>query len=119
MTHTELREWSIYHAKSEENIYSHQCNGIDCGVCVLQYCYASLMGTRLLFELQQTNEFRKIIARSLLINKIILVPTYVQSSSGSQGAGQQDRVLKLPAESKSVTVSYLAVGGSDRYLRKQ
>jgi len=122
MTHTELREWSIYHAKRDENIYSHQCNGIDCGVCVLQYCYASLMGTRLLFGLQQTNEFRKIIARSLLINKIIMVPAYVQSSSGGQGVGQQappqDRVLKLPAGSKSVTVNYLAVDSSDRYLKK-
>ena len=122
MTHTELREWSIYHAKSNENIYSRQCNGTDCGVCVLQYCYASLMGTKITFGLQQTNEFRKVIARSLLINKIIVIPAFLQSSSGDQGAGQQapsqDRVLKLPMGSKPVTVSYLAVGNSDKYLKR-
>jgi hypothetical protein len=69
MSREEQDSWTVLDAKRHD--YSHQQNGIDCGVCVLQYFYMQLMGQAPLFTLQQTNAFRNGIAKTLLMNTLI------------------------------------------------
>ena len=130
MSQDEQNGWTRTDAKG--HVYSYQQNGIDCGVCVLQYFYLQLMGRAPFFTLQQTNEFRNAIARSLLVNKLIEV-TEEQQHGGSQqqgGSSSQQQAANQTSASgandqtssarsgKTIKVTYLATHCNGRFKDK-